>query len=85
MFFDGDFVDFDWVDNRSCNLVFLFYGLEGNSECYYMMGMANCFLEEGWDVLAWNCCFCFGEMNWKFCFYNYGEIGDIGEVIGYVF
>ena len=80
---DGDFVDLDWVDNRSRNLVLLSHGLEGNSERHYMMGMANRFSEEGWDVLAWNCRSCSGEMNRKFRLYNHGEIGDIGEVIGH--
>lgn len=80
---DGDFVDLDWVDNRSRNLVLLSHGLEGNSERHYMMGMANRFSEAGWDVLAWNCRSCSGEMNRRFRLYNHGEIGDIGEVIGH--
>jgi predicted alpha/beta-fold hydrolase len=80
---DGDFVDLDWVDNGSRNLVLLSHGLEGNSSRHYMMGMANRFSEENWDVLAWNCRSCSGEMNRRFRLYNHGEIGDIGEVINH--
>lgn len=78
---DGDFVDLDWVDNGSQNLALLSHGLEGNSSRHYMMGMANRFSDEQWDVLAWNCRSCSGEMNRRFRLYNHGEIGDIGEVI----
>jgi predicted alpha/beta-fold hydrolase len=81
---DGDFVDLDWIDKGSKNLVFLSHGLEGNSERHYMKGMAKKFKEQNWDIVAWNCRSCSGEMNLKPRLYNHGEIGDIAEVIEHI-
>ncbi len=78
---DGDFVDLDWIDNHSKQLVLLSHGLEGNSTRQYVAGMARFFSEKKWDVLAWNCRSCSGEMNRALRMYHHGEIGDIGEVI----
>ncbi|MFN7116143.1 MAG: YheT family hydrolase [Saprospiraceae bacterium] len=78
---DGDFVDLDWLETGSKKLVILSHGLEGNSERHYIKGMAKLFSENGWDILAWNCRSCSGEMNRAFRLYSHGEIGDFGEVI----
>jgi hypothetical protein len=78
---DGDFVDLDWMDTRSKKLVILSHGLEGNSDRAYIKGMAKIFVENGWNVLAWNCRSCSGEMNRAFRLYSHGEIGDFGEVV----
>ncbi|MGA0559303.1 YheT family hydrolase [Larkinella sp. VNQ87] len=78
---DGDFVDLDWIDRRSDRLVILTHGLEGDSNRHYIKGTAKLFARHGWDVLAWNCRSCSGEMNRAFRLYNHGEIGDLGEVI----
>ncbi len=78
---DGDFVDLDWIDKGSKKMVLLSHGLEGNSDRHYIRGMAKMFMSQGWDVLAWNCRSCSGEMNKAMRLYNHGEIGDIGEVI----
>ncbi len=80
---DGDFVDLDWIDKKSKDLVLLVHGLEGNTDRYYMKGMAKQFAEKNWDVLAWNCRSCSGEMNLQQRLYNHGEIEDIDEVIRY--
>ena len=80
---DGDFIDLDWLDNGSRNLIILTHGLEGSSDRQYIAGMARFFYEKKWDALAWNCRSCSGEMNLKFRLYHHGEIGDIGEVIQY--
>ena len=81
MLSDGDFVDIDWLDVRSKKLVVLTHGLEGDSGRHYIKGTAKLFAQNGWDVLAWNCRSCSGEMNRAFRLYNHGEIGDISEVI----
>lgn len=78
---DGDFVDLDWIDKGSKKIVLLAHGLEGNSDRHYMKGMAKKFAQEKWDILAWNCRSCSGEMNRKVRLYNHGEINDIHEVI----
>lgn len=81
---DGDFVDLDWHVHNRHRLALLSHGLEGNSERPYIKGMAKLFAEHGWDVLAWNCRSCSGEMNRNFRLYNHGEIGDFGEVIEHI-
>lgn len=78
---DTDFVDLDWIVRGNRRLVILTHGLEGDSRRQYMLGTARLFAEAQFDVLAWNCRSCSGEMNRAFRLYNHGEIGDIGEVI----
>ena len=78
---DGDFVDVDWLDKGSKKLLILTHGLEGDSNRHYIRGTAKLFAQHGWDVLAWNCRSCSGEMNRAFRLYNHGDIEDIGEVI----
>ncbi|QMW02423.1 YheT family hydrolase [Spirosoma foliorum] len=78
---DGDFVDLDWIDGGKNRLVVLTHGLEGDSGRQYILGTAKLFAKHGYDVLAWNCRSCSGEMNKEFRLYNHGEIGDLGEVI----
>lgn len=80
---DHDFLDLDWIDKSSKKLVILSHGLEGNTERHYMKGMAKHFAQKNWDVLAWNCRSCSGEMNRSMRLYNHGEIGDLGEVINH--
>ncbi len=78
---DGDFVDLDWVDNESKRLIVLTHGLEGDSDRKYMLGATKFFAQKGWDILAWNCRSCSGEMNRALRLYNHGEIEDIHEVL----
>ncbi|MFD2938131.1 YheT family hydrolase [Spirosoma flavum] len=78
---DGDFVDLDWIDGGRNRLVILTHGLEGDSNRQYIRGTAKLFAQHQYDVLAWNCRSCSGEMNRAFRLYNHGEIGDLGEVI----
>lgn len=81
MLSDGDFIDIDWLDTKSKKLVVLTHGLEGDSGRHYIKGTAKLFAQHGWDVLAWNCRSCSGEMNKAFRLYNHGEIDDISELI----
>lgn len=78
---DGDFLDLDWLDNGSRQLVILSHGLEGNSSRPYIKGMARRFADAGCDVLAWNCRSCSEELNRNPCLYHHGEIEDIHQVI----
>ncbi|GAB4035363.1 YheT family hydrolase [Spirosoma gilvum] len=78
---DGDFVDLDWIDISQKQLLVLTHGLEGDSNRQYIRGTAKLFSQHGYDVLAWNCRSCSGEMNHTFRLYNHGEIGDLGEVL----
>lgn len=78
---DGDFVDLDWLDRGARRLLVLTHGLEGNSQRNYVQATARFFAQEAWDVLAWNCRSCSGEMNRLPRLYHHGEIGDFGQVI----
>jgi len=80
---DGDFLDLDWINKGSDKLIVISHGLEGSANRPYMKGMAKYFAAHGWDVLAWNCRSCSGEMNWKPRFYHHGATEDIDQVIDY--
>lgn len=78
---DGDFLDLDWVRGGARKLVLLSHGLEGNSGRAYMRGTAGHFIGAGWDVLAWNCRSCSGEINRLPRFYHHADTDDIRAVI----
>jgi uncharacterized protein len=81
---DDDFLDLDWLRKPAHQkLVVLTHGLEGDSNRHYIKGTARLFHENGFDVLAWNCRSCSGEMNRAFRLYNHGEIGDLGDLIAH--
>lgn len=79
---DGDFLDIDWLQQQHAanSLVILTHGLEGNSQRPYIRSAAHFFHERGWDVIAWNCRSCSGEMNRTLRLYHHGEISDIHTV-----
>jgi len=81
---DGDFLDLDWIDSGSRDLVILSHGLEGSSDRTYVKGMARFFHKQHWDVLAWNCRSCSGELNRNFKLYYHGDTEDISQVIDHV-
>ena len=81
---DGDFLDLDWARDHSDKLVILSHGLEGNSHRKYIYGMGRLFLFNGWDVLAWNCRSCSGELNRKFKLYHHGATEDLHDIIHHV-
>ena len=78
---DDDFLDLDRINVGSKNLIVLTHGLEGDSNRSYMRNSAKWFSDRGWDVIAWNCRSCSGEMNKTRRLYSHGEIEDIGQVI----
>lgn len=81
---DDDFLDLDWIRRGNGRLVILTHGLEGDSNRQYIRGAAKLFSQNGWDVLAWNCRSCSGEMNRAFRMYHHGDIEDIGTVVHHV-
>lgn len=78
---DDDFLDLDWVSIGSDRLMIITHGLEGSSSSQYVLGTARIFNEAGWDVLAWNCRSCSGEMNRQFRLYHHGDTKDIDTVV----
>lgn len=78
---DDDFLDLDWLKNGHEQLVILSHGLEGDSSRPYIQGMASVFSSNGWDVLAWNCRSCSGEMNRAQRMYHHGVSDDLDSVV----
>jgi uncharacterized protein len=78
---DADFLDLDWLEKGSKNLVIISHGLEGNSERAYVMGMAKAFFNHDFDVLAWNYRGCSGEVNKQLRFYHSGATDDLSVVV----
>lgn len=81
---DNDFLLLDWLKTGSDKLVVLSHGLEGDSNRRYMRGMAKFFNKRNWDVLAYNCRSCGGEMNKLSKMYHHGETEDLKEVLDHV-
>ena len=78
---DGDFLDLDWYKQKQSKLVIISHGLEGNSSRSYMLGMANSFIKNGYDVLTWNFRSCSSEMNKQVIFYHSGATYDLDLVV----
>jgi len=78
---DGDFLDIDWVKNKNSRLIIASHGLEGSSDRPYILGIAKLFSQNNWDVLAWNCRSCSGEMNRREFLYHHGFTQDVEEVV----
>lgn len=79
---DGDFLDLDWLRHSDCpRLVVLSHGLEGNSSRPYVSGAARYFFDRGWDVLAWMCRSCSGEINRTPRLYSHGQSEDLARVV----
>lgn len=78
---DQDFLDLDWYRNGQSKLIIISHGLEGNSTRAYMLGMAQSFLKQGFDVLCWNFRSCGEELNQQLIFYHSGATYDLDLVI----
>ncbi|MDN3667846.1 alpha/beta fold hydrolase [Echinicola jeungdonensis] len=78
---DQDFLDLDWLKNKSSKLVIISHGLEGNSRRPYMCGMAKHFFLNGYDVLTWNFRGCSEELNKTAIFYHSGATYDLDQVV----
>src|SRR5262245_48232111 len=82
---DGDFLDLDWSTHQSDRLAILSHGLEGESRDTHVQGMATALIAAGWDVLAWNCRGCGGEINRLLRSYHSGATEDLDAVVKHVF
>lgn len=78
---DGDFLDLDWLCQKTSRLVVLGHGLEGNSNSTYILAAAKLFYQHGFDVLAWNHRSCSGKMNRLPRFYHHGVTDDLAAVL----
>jgi uncharacterized protein len=78
---DDDFLDVDCYDSGSDKVVIISHGLEGSSKRPYVLGMAKLFLENDWNVIAWNYRGCSGRANHSVKSYHSGFTEDLREVI----
>lgn len=78
---DSDFIDIDRLSSNSKRCLIISHGLEGDSGRYYVKRTANYFHKKGWDVIAWNCRSCSGQMNRLPRFYHHGDTTDLSHVI----
>lgn len=78
---DGDFLDIDWIKGGNDRCVVISHGLEGDANRHYVKRTARHFSTLGWDVAAWNCRSCSGEMNRLPRFYHHGASEDLESVI----
>jgi uncharacterized protein len=78
---DDDFFDLDVLFKGNKNLMILCHGLEGNSARPYIQSMAKYFHDKKWDIIAWNCRSCSGEMNRQFKMYSHGDTEDLALII----
>jgi uncharacterized protein len=81
---DGDFLDLDWSEEQSDNLVVVSHGLEGNSTRHYVQGIIKAFNDIGWSAMGWNFRGCSGEINNKKTFYHSGATYDLDHVVSHV-
>lgn len=78
---DGDFLNIDWIKTGNDKCLVLSHGLEGDSGRYYIKRAARFFRDHGWDIAAWNCRSCGGEMNRLPRFYHHGDTADLDVVV----
>jgi predicted alpha/beta-fold hydrolase len=81
---DGDFLDLDWSSVGASKVAIVSHGLEGNSERWYVLGVARALNRSGWDVLAWNMRGCSGEPNKTVRSYHSGASEDLAAVVEHV-
>lgn len=80
---DNDSFDLDFYDNKSNKTIIISHGLEGNSSRPYVIGMANLFFSNGWNVIAWNYRGCNGKINNSIKSYHSGFTEDLEVVIAF--
>lgn len=78
---DGDFLDLDYLGSNNSRCMVITHGLEGGSDRYYVKRTASYFHSRGWDIVAWNCRSCSGELNRLPRFYHHGETEDLHVVV----
>lgn len=78
---DDDFLDIDWLKQKSSRLIIISHGLEGNTQRTYVKGMARAGYQNGYDILAWNYRGCSEEMNKALRFYHSGATDDLATVV----
>jgi len=82
---DNDFLDLDWMAEKSDRLVIVSHGLEGNTTRTYIKGMVKAVTAAGFAALAWNFRGCGGSINRQPRLYHSGSYQDLAAVIEHIF
>jgi len=82
---DGDFIDFDWLENvetqADAPLVVLFHGLEGNSGSHYSRALMAYLASLGWRGVVPHFRGCSGEPNRRARAYHTGDYSEVGWML----
>lgn len=92
---DGDFIDLDWVDERSADsgqrsastateyipLVVLFHGLEGSSRSHYALALMAAVRDAGWRGAVVHFRGCSGELNRLPRAYHSGDSAEVDWIL----
>jgi len=80
---DGDFIDFDWLDETSeaRKLLILFHGLEGCSGSHYALSLLAEFHRSGWRAVVAHFRGCTGEPNRLARSYHSGDSREIDWIL----
>jgi uncharacterized protein len=81
---DGDFLDLDWSNVSSNQLVIAIHGMESSSTSSYMLGIARALNKSGIDFVAMNLRGCSGEQNRAVGAYHSGRTDDIETTVSHV-
>jgi predicted alpha/beta-fold hydrolase len=82
---DGDFLDFDWIeDNANAPVVVLFHGLEGSSASYYAQSLMHSVKARGWNGVVAHFRGCSGEDNRLPRAYFAGDSAEIERILRHV-
>ena len=82
---DGDFIDFDWLEQTKpradAPLLVLFHGLEGSSGSHYAQAFAHWARQHGWGFVVPHFRGCSGELNLAPRAYHSGDFEEIGWML----
>ncbi|MDA3901018.1 MAG: alpha/beta fold hydrolase [Spirochaetes bacterium] len=81
---DGDFLDIDTTLNNNRRAAVIIHGLGGHSHRGYVLGLADIFMRNGYDIFGVNLRGCSGETNRLKQTYHAGKFEDISEIIDYI-
>ncbi len=81
---DGDFIDLDFSEAGSKDLMLILHGLEGSSERAYAKGTVRIANQHGVDACVFNMRGCSGEPNRLITSYHSGRTDDLGLVLEWI-
>lgn len=81
---DGDFLDLDFLNCDSDQILIIIHGLEGSSDSKYIQNLALQARQSKMNVVAMNLRGCSGEPNLLYPSYHSGQTDDLETVVKYL-